>query len=77
MAHSKDIKDLKWLPSFDNDEILFASCSEDGDTKIWNLKDSCNPIYYFSPTKVNYYKWKMLSFSVLYTIYYGTSELPT
>lgn len=54
MAHSKDIKDLKWLPAYgDEKEILFASCSEDGDTKVWSLNDNCSPIYYFSPTKVN------------------------
>jgi hypothetical protein len=52
MAHTKDIKDLKWLPNFDeNGEMLFASCSEDGDTKIWTLEDVYSPVYVFSPTK--------------------------
>jgi len=64
MAHSKDIKDIKWLPSLETDEMLFASCSEDGDTKIWSLKDNCNPIYYFSPTKVNKIKIKICLFSL-------------
>ncbi len=54
MAHTKDIKDLKWLPSYgEGEEILFASCSEDGDTKIWSLEDNCTPLHTFSPTKVN------------------------
>jgi WD domain, G-beta repeat. len=52
MAHTKDIKDLKWLPYFDdNGEMVFASCSEDGDTKIWTLEDNYTPVYTFSPTK--------------------------
>lgn len=52
MAHTRDIKDLKWVPNFDsNGEMLFASCSEDGDTKIWNVDDTSTPLHIFSPTK--------------------------
>jgi WD40 repeat protein len=55
MAHTKDIKDLKWLPHLDKEgEMLFASCSEDGDTKIWSTDSPFTPVYLFAPTKVHF-----------------------
>ena len=52
MAHTKEIKDLKWFPNSKPEEMIFSSCSEDGDIKVWDLNENFSPIASFTTYKV-------------------------
>jgi len=52
MAHTKEVKDLKWFPNSKEDDMIFSSCSEDGDIKIWKLNDNFTPLTTFTTYKV-------------------------
>lgn len=51
-AHSEDITDLRFFPINTNQEILFASCSNDGYLKIFDSNDNQTPLYDIQISKV-------------------------
>lgn len=56
-AHSEDITDLRFFPNNHEEDVIFASCSNDGYLKIFDSNDNETPLYDIQISKVDTFNY--------------------